>query len=369
MQSIERNGFTRDQIINALHGRNSTRTIKFRYDLLDKFEGKKGTLSSVESAEINMSAFSDIKRSARFILQDDGGIDWLNDRIQPFMLLQIGSTWVEWPLGVFLLSTPSKKEKNQKVYREIEAYDGIQVLMDDKLDARLTKTSGTNYITAIKEILQSAGITKINIQDKTSVLAITKEWAPGSSKLQIINELLEEINYTQLWVDENGYYTSFGYVSPSIRAPEYTYRDNYLSVMYGGVTDEVDLFSVPNKWVVTASNPERPPLVATYTNSNPSSITSTVSRGRTITDARSVDNIADQASLNAYVNKIAFEASQVMGYVTFETALMPFHSYSDVIEVVYSHLGISGKYSEVSWTMPLVAGGRMLHKARKVVSI
>ena len=84
---------------------------------------------------------------------------------------------------------------------------------------------------------------------------------------------------------------------------------------------------------------------------NPNSITSS-SRGRTIVDFREVDNIADQESLDAYVQRIANNASQVYGYINFETAIMPMHSYSDVLDLGYSKLGIAGKYSETNWTLP-----------------
>jgi hypothetical protein len=369
MQAIERPGFTRQQIIDALHASKSSRIIKFRYDLLNRNENKIGEITTMESAEVRMSALSTIKRSGRFVMKDDSGIDWLNDRIQPFMSVKVGSGWAEWPLGIFLLSTPERKERNQTAYKNIEAYDGLQVLSDDKADSRLAIDSGTEYGVAIKSIIESAGITKINIPESSSVLAITKEWPPGTSKLSIVNELLGETNYTQLWVDENGYYTSSLYVSPADRASEYEYKSDALSVIRNGATEEIDLFSVPNKWVVTASNPERDPLVSTYTNSNPLSITSTVRRGRTIVDARQINDIADQDALDDYVRRIAFEASQVMSYVTFETALMPFHSFFDVVWLNYSSLNIDGKYSETNWTMPLYSGAKMTHKARKVVKV
>jgi hypothetical protein len=82
-----------------------------------------------------------------------------------------------------------------------------------------------------------------------------------------------------------------------------------------------------------------------------------------------VADIADQQSLDAYVQRIAFEASQVYGKLTFETAINPLHDYMDVLQIEYSPLGINGKYSETSWTMPLKAGARMKHDVRKVVNI
>lgn len=139
--------------------------------------------------------------------------------------------------------------------------------------------------------------------------------------------------------------------------------------MYNGLEDSLDLFSVPNRWTLIASNADTSPLTSTYTNSNPNSSTSTVSRGRTILDYETIDTIADQASLDAAVQKKAFEASQIFGDITFDTALMPMHSYNDILQINYSYLNISDKYSETGWSMDLVADGKMKHTARKVVQI
>lgn len=370
MQKIEQGNYTREEIISALHGVNGARELKFRYDLLDKTEQKKGEIETVISGEVSMNALADIKRTARFTIEDTDTIDWLNDRIQPFVLLKMpDSNYVEWSQGIFLLSSPKRVERNGRVYRDVEAYDGLQILNDDKFDSRYYITLGTNYVTAIISILQGAGITKYNIEQTTATLQTTREWEPGTKKLTIINELLQEINYTSLWVDEYGFYTASKYRLPSERAIEYTYADNDLSVTYNETSEELDLFNVPNKWVAVQSNPESNPLISVYTNVNPESITSTVSRGRTIVDYRTIDNIADQTSLDAYVQRLAYEASQIFGHVAFETAIMPMHSYNDVLEVVYGGLGINGKYIETDWTMPLQTGARMRHNVRKVIQI
>lgn len=371
MQKIEQGNYTREQIIDALHGVTGTRELAFRYDLLNKSEQKIGTLDTVTAGEVSMNAFAEIKRTGRFTIEDDETVDWLNDRIQPFVMVKMpDGNFAEWSQGIFLMSSPKRVERYGKVIREIEAYDGLKVVKDDKFDRRYYITLGTNYVTAVIDILKSAGIAKYNIEQATAVLQTTREWEPGTPKLDVINELLAEIAYTQLWVDEYGFYTASKYRLPSERAIEYTYADNDLSVTYNGAVEEEDLFNVPNKWVITKSNPESEPLTSVYTNENPNSKTSTVSRGRTIVDYRPpLDNIADQASLDAYTLRLAFEASQVFGYVAYETAIMPFHSYNDCLEVVYSSLGINGKYTESSWTMPLQAGGRMRHDVRKVVQI
>jgi hypothetical protein len=369
MQSLARDGYTKQQVMDVLHSKKGPRTLRFRYDLLDKNNRYIRTLNNVLSGEVSMCAFAEIKRTARFSLKDDGQIDFLNDRIQPFVELKMPGGFISFPQGIFLLSTPTRKDQTNDVFRDVEAYGGLVILRDDKFETRYVIEAGTKYYDAVINILASAGITKYNIEYTDAVLARALEFEPGKEKLFAINELLSQINFTPIWDDVNGVFTSSYYRSPAVRAIDYTYMDDGLSVTYQGMEEELDLFNIPNKWVVVCSNAENEPLVSSYTNENPESPTSTVNRSRMIVDYREVQDIADQASLDAYVQRIAFEASQVYGKITFETAIMPMHDYADVLEIDYSPLNIKGKYSETSWSMPLAVGAKMKHEVRKVVTI
>jgi hypothetical protein len=367
MQSLARDGFTSNTVKRALHSPH--RRLSFRYELLDKDLRKKADLFTIKSGEVSHNAFATIKRTAKFTLVDNGEIDYLNDRIKPFVRLWVKDRWVDFSQGVFLLSSPTRSDETGKVIREIDAYDGLLVLEEDKFQDRYKIASGTTYYQAVIDILASAGITVYNIENTDKVLPKEKEFEPGKEKLYAINELLGEINYTPIHVDVDGIYTSSYYRSPSTSAVDYTYKDDELSVTFEGMSEELDLSFVPNKWVVVRTNSEEEPLFSVYTNDNPDSATSTVSRGRTIVDYREIDDIADQNSLDAYTQRIAFNASQVYGKISFETAIMPMHDYADILEVDYSRLSIKEKYSETSWSFPLDIGGRMKHEVRRVVNI
>lgn len=294
------------------------------------------------------------------------GAKWKKNGIE---IETIPSKYIEFPLGIFLLSSPTRRDENNSIYREVEAYDGTVILRDDKFQSRYFIEVGTNYRNAVIDILLSAGITKHNIEQTDKVLPKSIEFEPGKEKLEAVNELLTAINFTPIHVDVYGYFTSRIYSSPSVRSAEYTYKDDELSIIVPGMEEELDLFNVANKWVAVLSDPELEPLTSVYTNESESSPTSTVNRGRTIVDYRQVDNIADQQSLDSYVQRIAFESSQIYGKLVFETAINPLHDYFDVLNIEYSKLGINGKYSETGWSLPLRIGATMKHECRKVISI
>ena len=297
-------------------------------------------------------------------------IDYLSDRIQPFFEIQMyDGNWVSYPLGVFLLSSPKRTDDNDTIYREIEAYDGLIILDEDRFTSRYFIASGVKYTDAVDSILRSAGITNINIEDKSDTLTTAREFKTGTSKLEAVNELLQAINYTSIWVDANGYFRAGPYVSPADRSAEYEYVDDELSITYNGMEEELDLFEVANSWVLVESNPEKTPKVATRVNNDPDNPISTVNLGRTIVDYREIEDVSSQTSLDALADRVKFEASQVFGKVKFKTAIVPFHEYMDVIRVRYGPLGIDDKFSETDWSITLEAGGEMTHEARKVVRL
>lgn len=373
MLELEVNGYTRQQIIDQLHGRAGSRgQVKFRYDLLNRYDIKIGTLKA-QPGRVALNSLAEIKRTAVFQVTEQEGqdIDWLNDRIRPvFCLGMPDKGFAEWPLGVFLISSPTRKDENKKIKRTIEAYDASQILKEDKFTDRYRIAAGTKYTAAVSDILNSSGIWKVSIIEHAGTLAADKEFEIGTTKLQAINQLLAEINYTSLWVDENGYFTAQPYVLPSAREVEYEYRNNDYSIIHPGSSEELDLFAVPNQWVRYVSNPDKTvSLRSIYTNDLSTSRTSTTSRGRTIVDIDRVDDILDQTTLDAYTLRQAYEASQVYGKFAFSTALMPHHSFYNCLYVDHTDFAVSSKYTESSWSMDLQASGIMTHNCRRVIRI
>lgn len=75
MQELARGGYSSEEIRDMLHGKHGSRVVNFRYDLLDKDENKKGELSRVVSGEVSMSAFANIKRTAKITLEEEGQVN------------------------------------------------------------------------------------------------------------------------------------------------------------------------------------------------------------------------------------------------------------------------------------------------------
>lgn len=369
MQALDPTGrYSDDEVIDALSGHRGTRVMAYRFDRLNELNTYVEPVDVMVNASVSNNALADIKRTAKFTLLDTSAINYLKDRIQPWARLRMPDDgFVEWPLGVFLLSTPTRSlGANGVVTREVEAYDQLLVLRDDTVSDRYSVAAGVLYTDAISAI--SFGLAS-SIVPSTLALPATMEWEPGTTKSRILNDLLAAINYESAWFDELGRLVCRPYQSPAVRAPEYHYAANEVSVITGNVDQTLDLFDVPNKWVLVKSEPDQAPLIGTFTNTSPTSPTSTVSRGRVISDIRTEQDAADQATIDALAERAGFNASQVFEQVKFTTASMPMHSNADVLNLALPGLAISDKYSEQTWELPLKSGARMTHTARRIVQL
>jgi hypothetical protein len=369
-------GHTKDTILAALRGLSGSRRFSFRYRLLEPSGAVvEEDLDNVLGGSVSQNWLADIKRTATFTMLERGGIDFLSDRIQPVVRLHLPpygpADWVEYPQGVFLLTTPSRSASVAGVVtREVQGYDQLQVYSDDLLATRYTVATGAVVTTAVTTLLASVLVApKVRVTPHAGTLTAAKEWEPGTSKLRVINDLLGMINYESLSFDEDGVAVVQPYQSPAARAEEYVYANDHQGLVMPDAGQELDLFAVANHWVLVVSEPDQPPLVAAYTNSNPASPTSTVRRQRTITDYRTEQEATDLTTLQARVARLAVEASQVYEAVTFKTGLMPIHSGNDVYRVTLSSLALNAAYAEQSWTMPLKAGAEMAHVARRVITV
>lgn len=362
--------YTPTEVISALEGRSGVRNLVFRFERLNAQNKLIGEIQHVADAEVSNNALADIKRTFSFSVSDDQPINYLSDRIKPYAGIRMpdgGYVW--WSLGVFLMSSPSRPYRaGGLIMRDVDAYDQLLVLRDDKVTDRYTIAAGTNYITAINSLVSGLGFT-VNATPTTKTLPVARDWDPGTSRLEILNELLTAVNYESAFFDEEGTLVCRPYKSPADRASEYTYVTGPYSLIGGEVEQTIDLFAIPNKWTVVVSNADQTPISATYTNSSVSSPTSTVNRGRTIVDFRTEQDIADQATLNAFVARLAFEASQVYEIIEFETPLMPVHQNGDVYSLDIPGMDVLATYSEHTWSLPLQVGAMMGHKIRRVVTV
>lgn len=344
----------------------SDREVWYEFDLLDKNDLPIGQVSATGFIDYNSTAA--IKRAAQLQIIEANDIDFLSDKVQPFMCIKTPTGEERFPLGVFYMSSPTREATVGSVRRTIECYDVTLALSDDKFTTRYKVSAGIRYDVAILNILALAGISDAIVTPTDLTVKADIEFALGVTKLDAINKLLEAINYNSIYANQNGRLVCEPYQNPLNRVPDTEYITDAKSVIFSGIREELDIYNLPNKVVRYLESADRGVLIAEVTNTDPTSRLSTVSRGRTIVDIEPVDDIADQATLNAYTAK-CMDNFKIYQRIVFDTITMPNHGNLDCLYVINKELDLSGKYVEEAWHMDLSLGGRMTHTARKVYSL
>lgn len=360
-----------------------SRVISFKYEIFDGTSAtSKGFFEDVlEGGSIQYSYLASIKRTGSLTLVENivdsiSRVNFLKDTMQIYVVLSVydpldGVVELTYPVGRFVLSSSTRVVEEGRVTRPVALYDIAKRLSDDTLDARVEIAAGTNVINYVSAFLASSGISRQKITPGSGTLQSTRSWEPGTSKLTFINELLDFTGRGSLWFDAEGFARSDPYQAPSDSPVTVTYTTDDQSVLTPKFSEDIDLGSVPNKWILVASQPDSTPLVATYINSNPDSPTSTVNRGYSVTYFSPENNeVTSQSALYELAKKKAVSDSQVYQKVEIETLLLPYHSEAEVIQLFHKDgMTQSAKYQETNWSYSLTTDSIMTHSLRRIVPV
>jgi hypothetical protein len=301
-------------------------------------------------------------------------------RLRPVLVVQ---GLPEIPLGVFLLSAAPEEWSGAGRVFKLELHDRATVLDQDLLDVTYTVDAATPILSAVATVIASAGESITVDATVTSTLTSAMVWAPGTSKLQIVNDLLSALNYTSLWVDGAGNFRATPYVVPANRGITYELLNGISRELIDGATSiysdvwarDRDLFKVPNKVIaVQAATGTAPALTGTYTNTDPTSPFSFPSRGRWVTKILSGVNTpagADAAViafLAAKAQASLIASSAVQAVVSVKHLPIPLMG-GDVVRFANAPAGIDKRHVVTSITLGAHALGLMDTKLQEVIAL
>lgn len=358
--------YTHEEVLNALFLNN--RKIHYEYSVQDNTGKHLGWLSDCKG-RISYDATTSIMRtfSATAMKNELLDVNLIDEKIVPWFCIKINGDILKYPLGKFIIS-PSFYSNSAEKYVVINGYDMGKVALDDKIISRVVKNKDHFYTIELQEILSELYDTN-SVETSELKRANASEWSPGTSKLQIINDIMTSLNYYPLHFNEYGVPIGKPYVFPESQQIDMYYKMDKKSIILPNSNLSSNRFEIPNKFVRYVENTDSDYMISVYVNDNPDNKFSTVSRGRTIVDIKSVSDIASQEELDGYVKRCAAAAMAVTDEITFKTLNMPGHGFKNCLFVEVDDLGIREKVIEIGWEMDLSVGGEMLHKCTKVVSV
>lgn len=324
-------------------------------------------LNPVSDPVIDCDSEAPIKTSMSGVFLNDAQVNWLTDELMPYQIID----GVEHPLGMFPIGTILRGyDENGSETVTVEAYDRCLTLKQKKAERIIHIPAGKNYIAAVEELLTEAGIVLYMATPTEATMQTDREdWPIDTPYLDIINILLSEINYSQIWFDSRGYAQLHPVKSPSATNIDHRYGETeQINLLHRPCTIETDMFDAPNVFIVICSNPDLDaPMVAIAENDNPMSSLSTIRRGRRIVRTHKVDNTPSQAELEAYAETLKLSGMITSEMATVSTANLPGHGVFDTIAI--THPNIEGIYQEVAWSLILAPGQSMIHKIRRSIIV
>lgn len=340
------------------------RTYAARVDVY-RSGGKLTELKFTDPPTITASKTAEIKTGLSGEFRYSEEVNLLTDELRPVQIID----GVEHQCGVFHAASYTDSYADGKHTMRIEAYDKCFLIQQATAETTLYFEAGTLYLTAVEQLLVAAGIAMTIKAPSTAALQTDREFEIGTSYLAIINQLLSEINYGQVWFNDNGWAVLQPETEESAETVKHTYEGmDVRSVLSADAAAEVDIWDKPNVFVVICQNPDlAAPLIATSVNESPMSALSTYKRGRRIARVYNVDNIASQQELQNYADRLRNESMLSSETLTIYTANMPGHGIGDTVAV--QHPQISGLYKEIGWRLTLGIGQLMQHDLQRKVLI
>ena len=185
----------------------------FSYELLDN------RLKSIKniypkSCSIDYDSLATLKISANITIKDDE---------KNYNDMNIAIKDNDETIATVLVST-SSRDRHAKT-RTLTCYDRCIVLEQDKLTDSIVIPAFTNIVKYVSNMLKeydtAFSLIESNATNKADIF-----FQVGTSKIEVINYLLNLINYSSLLTDKHGVFYAQKYVLPSERNIEITYTDD-----------------------------------------------------------------------------------------------------------------------------------------------
>lgn len=337
-----------------------------------------GVLDGVTGGTITVSTDARIKRAGKLSVVSDKPPEWWGTKLLHVFVTVNG---VKWPLGLFIPTSPQEEYTGEAVEYEIELHDKLLIPDQDAVVSAYSVAPGTELIPHVVGMLREMGQNNLAIEpfvprpDESGRLWTTGRnsrpltWDAGESKLTIINDILDYCGYFSLTCDPNGVYVAEHYRVPAEREVSWEFVEGQNSVHTKRWTFEQDLASIPNRIVYSTQEADNgqgktaPSLTSSWENTDPASPYSFPSRGRWISEVKTDAEAADQATLDAMVQRRAANAQDPMAKVEISSAILPVA----LNEVVRFKSGPKDMFMSIrKFDMTLRAGELMQVTLRKV---
>jgi hypothetical protein len=369
------------------------RTTTYRWEVLTHANGVDtlaGVLDGVSGGQLTWTSNASVKGSGKVDIIDLAiaapGLRRVADlklesvRLRPVCVIE---GLPENPLGVFLISSADENWKSTGRVWSVELLDRATVPSQEQVDESYSVPVGTLILQTVKAILASCGESITINEASTLATSSGMAWEAGTSKLKIINDLLDVAGYNSLWMDGYGLFQTTPRVLPANRSVTYEVlniprelRDGAQSIYLPDWKRNKDSYKVPNKVIAiqAATGTDTAALTGSWTNEDPASPYSYQSRGRWIT--HTIDSVECPAGttaeitafLKARARATLIQMSAVQAQVSVTHLPIPVRV-SDVVRFAHAKAGIDTRHTITKIQLDTSPTGMMQSTLQEVISL
>ena len=324
---------------------NDSRTARWRVRLLTQKEATvRSDLDGVAGGVIDWSVHDEIRSAGNLdlvVTSYTKSIDWAKYRIGVDYILRYGGKEIVTPCGIYIPSAPKRDMSSTGTTIDLEFFDKTIILRQDALRSTKSFAKNTRITDAVRWCITSTGETNVAITPSTKKFSSNRVYRAGTSKLEILRKLLEDLNYFAVWTDGKGQFQCHPQKAPRSRGITYEFKEGATSIHSAKWELDQDGFEVPNRVVGIGRQSGKGKAKVAFVE-DWDSRWGFRARGRWITRVERDLEEKTQAKLLAKVKALLRESQDVHDKITIQHGFLPV-AMNDIAK--FSSQGYSGLFA------------------------
>lgn len=259
----------------------------------------------------------------------------------------------EIPLGTFLTQTPSRKFNGKMNDITVDAYSPLLELKDNQPEIGYTVSKNQNIMDNVcKLTAENMRAPVVPVTGVTDILSGNFTAEADETWMSFLSDLMYNAKYYYM-LDELGRVLFAPVQDTASLQPKWTYTDDNSSILYPDITEEYDLYGIPNVVEVVYSGTDGKGntmiLQSTAVNDSPESPTSTAARGRIVKHRESnpsISGIPDQNYIDLYAERLLKNYNDVEHKITYTHGYCPV-TIGECVRLNYDRAGLTDVKAKV----------------------
>lgn len=300
-------------------------------------------INNVKSGSITRDLGVETLGSATFDIEEPLGECY----IRVYLITIQNGAKDKYPLGTYLIQTPSSKFDGKNKIVSVDAYTPLLELKENPPPIGYSVLKDTNIMETAYKITKEQARAPVVAAACTETLFSDFVANTDDTWMTFLNDLMANAKYT-FSLDELGRILFSPKQDMASLQPVWTFDDSNSSILYPEINMDYDLYGIPNVVEVIYSSDDRC-YYSRVVNDDSNSPTSTVSRGREIihrvTEPILYGNPTDE-QVNEYAVRLLRSLSSIEYTVNYSHGYCPV-KIGDCVRLNYSKAGLNGIKAKV----------------------